>query len=93
MVLPPSKAGAVNATDTDALLGVAVPIVGASGTVTGIALAETLGLPCPTSLTADTLKLYDTAFVSPMTVALVNGEVPSANSDQVELAESLNSMT
>ena len=38
----------------------------------------------PALLTAATLKTYDEPFVKPVTVAVVDVDVPSANDDQVE---------
>jgi hypothetical protein len=40
--------------------------------------------PVPTELTAATLKIYDVLLVSPVTVALVEVLVPSANVVQVD---------
>jgi hypothetical protein len=50
--------GAVNATDTCVLPAVAVPMVGASGTVAGVTLLVLPeALPVPTLLVAVTVKL------------------------------------
>ena len=46
-------------------------------------------VPVPTELTADTLKLYEELFVSPVTVAVVLADVPSANVDQEPSAANL----
>src|SRR6187551_3785283 len=65
---PPVSAGAVNVTVTWPSPGVAVPIVGASGTVTGVPLAEVLAAPVPIALMALTRKLYAVPFERPVTV-------------------------
>jgi hypothetical protein len=59
MVLPPSLAGGVNVTDTDALPRVAVPIIGAPGTVAvGITAFDAAdGGPVPTPLVAVTVHV------------------------------------
>ena len=70
IVLPPLLAGAVNATVAVLLpVAVAVPIVGAPGTVYGVAelLAE-LAAPVPTELVAVTVKVYAVPLVNPVTV-------------------------
>ena len=89
IVEPPFEAGAVNATEARPLPGVAVPIVGAPGTVAGIADTGLLEVPCPTAFTAATVKSYDVPFVKPVTVAVVEVEIPSAKIDHVELAVGL----
>ena len=86
---PPSDAGAEKVTDACVLPPVAVPIVGTPGTVTGVAVAVALALPCPAEFTAETLKSYEEPFVRPVTVVDVAVETPSANVDHVEVAESL----
>ena len=59
---PPVAAGAVHRTVAEALPPVAVPIVGAAGTVAGTAGVTVFdaadGAPAPTALTAWTRKLY-----------------------------------
>ena len=86
-------AGAVKEIVACALPPVAVPITGASGTVTGIDVTDALALPCPATFTAATRKSYDDPFVSPLMVPLVFAETPSANVDHVELAVNLYSST
>ena len=59
IVAPPFDAGAVNAMVADvALVAVAVPIVGAPGTVVGvILLLAELDAPAPTLFVADTVNV------------------------------------
>jgi hypothetical protein len=58
MVLPPLNAGAVKATDAEALPAVAVPIVGALGTVLGVTLFEAAeAAPLPATFRAVTVKV------------------------------------
>jgi hypothetical protein len=81
IVAPPLEAGAVKATvaEVDPVF-VAVPIVGALGTVRGTTAAETVDVaPVPAALVALTRNVYDVAFVKPVTVADADVEVPSAN--------------
>jgi hypothetical protein len=69
---PPLNTGGVNVIVAWPLPLVAVPIVGASGTVAGV--TELLALeadPVPTALVAVTVNVYATPFVKPVTV---NGE-------------------
>jgi len=55
---PPFDAGAVKATLAAALPAVAVPIVGAPGTVAGVTLFDAAdALPVPTLLVAATVKV------------------------------------
>ena len=62
---------------------VAVGVVGMPGTVAGVEETTLLKLPCPTLFTAATSKLYALPFVSPVTVAEVPVETPSAKIVQV----------
>jgi hypothetical protein len=69
--------GAVKATDACPLPGVAVPMVGASGTVAGITLFDaTDAAPTPALFVAVTLKLYVVPLVSPVTVIGLPVPVP-----------------
>jgi hypothetical protein len=73
IVEPPLDEGAVKATETLALPAVAVPIVGAPGTVAGVAEFEAEdGAPVPTALVAVTVQVTGVPLVSPVTVS---GEV------------------
>ena len=68
MVLPPSFAGAVKATDPVSPATLKVPIVGAPGTVAGVTLFDAFdGSPVPTALVAVTVHAYALPFVSPVT--------------------------
>ena len=70
IVAPPLDAGVVHATVTDvALATVAVPIVGAPGTVAGVTEADALDKPdVPAEFVAVVLKKYVVPFVKPVTV-------------------------
>ena len=84
MALPPSIAGALQVRETSVFPAVPDTPVGASGVVAGVTLElSVLKLPVPTSFTAATLKIYAVPFVSPVTVAEVKVDVPSANGVQV----------
>jgi len=66
---PPSLAGAVKVTVARTFPAVAVPIVGASGTVEGVTEFEaTLAALLPLSFVAITVKVYAIPLVSPPTV-------------------------
>ena len=68
MTLPPSLAGAVKVTVALVFPPVAIPMVGAPGTVTGVMLFEAADAsPVPMALTALTVKVYAVPLVSPMT--------------------------
>ena len=69
IVAPPLDAGAVHATVTDVVLAiVAVPIVGAPGTVAGLTELDAADKPdVPTELVAVVLKKYAVPFVKPVT--------------------------
>ena len=68
MADPPLLAGVVKLTVALLFPAVAVPIVGAPGTVAGVTLLEAAeALPVPTLLVAVTVKVYDVPFVSPLT--------------------------
>ena len=74
MGLPPSARGAVQETLALALAAVAVPMVGAPGTVNGVTELEASDAALlPTTLVATTVKVYAVPLVSPVTVALVAG--------------------
>lgn len=61
--------GAVNVTVADALPAVAVPIVGAPGTVAGVTTFEAAEAgPVPTALVAVTVQDTGVPFASPATV-------------------------
>jgi hypothetical protein len=71
---PPLLAGAVNATVACALPGVAVPMVGAPGTVAGVTLFEAAeAAPVPIAFVAVTVNVYAVPFASPLTVIEVHG--------------------
>ena len=78
IALPPLLAGAVNATDALALPAVAVPIVGAPGTVpTGVTLFDAAdAAPVPMAFVAFTVKVYAVPLVNP--VMLIGLAVPLA---------------
>ena len=58
MALPPLLAGGVNVIVASPFPRVAVPMVGAPGTVDGVAITEAVdAVPVPTSFTAETLKV------------------------------------
>jgi hypothetical protein len=66
---PPLLTGAVNVTVTWPLPAVAVPIVGAPGTVDGVTEFEaTLGRPVPLAFVAVTVKVYAVPLMSTITV-------------------------
>jgi hypothetical protein len=70
MALPPLNAGAVKATDAEATPAVAVPIVGAFGTVLGVTLLEaTEAALLPMAFRAVTVKVYAVPLVRPETVS------------------------
>jgi hypothetical protein len=77
MVEPPLLAGGVKVTVACALPAVAVPIVGAPGTVAGVTLleAEEAG-PVPTAFVAVTVNVYAVPLVSPVTVQGDEAHVP-----------------
>ena len=74
MALPPLEAGAVQETLAWALPAVALALVGAADTVTGVTLLEAAdaGL-LPTALVAVTVKLTGVPLVRPEKVVLVAG--------------------
>ena len=70
-------AGAVKLTDALVFPGVAVPIVGAPGTVTGVTLLDAAEAdPVPTPLVAVTVNVYAVPLVSPVTVMGLVEPVP-----------------
>ena len=71
---PPFDAGAVNATVAWAFPAVAVPMTGAPGGPTGVALFDAADAgPVPAALLAVTVKVYAVPLVSPVTVMDVHG--------------------
>src|SRR3954470_3913121 len=71
---PPFEAGAVKVTVACALPAVAVPIVGAPGTVAGVTLFEGAeGGLAPMAFVAMTVKVYAVPLARPVTVADVQG--------------------
>jgi hypothetical protein len=74
MLEPPSLTGGVNVTDTSPFPLVAVPTVGAPGTVAGTTeLLVPEAMPVPTLFVAVTVKVYVTPLVNPV---IVIGEAP-----------------
>ena len=68
MALPPVDRGAVKATLISELPAVAVPMVGAPGTVNGVALLEGPDVaPGPAALVATTVQVYAVPLVRPLT--------------------------
>ena len=66
--MPPVTLGAVNVTLTSALPGVAMPMLGAFGTVAGVTLLEAAeGTLLPTALLASTVQVTGVPFVKPLT--------------------------
>jgi hypothetical protein len=77
MALPPLEAGAVNETEALATPGVAVPIVGAPGTVGVVMLFDAAeAAPVPIALVAVTVNVYAVPGVRPITVAGLALAVP-----------------
>ena len=67
---PPLDPGAVNVTVAWAIPAVAVPMVGAPGTVYGVTALDALeGFEVPPVLVAVTVKVYDVPLVRPVTVS------------------------
>ena len=61
--------GAVNVTDALAFPNVAVPIVGAPGTIAGVTLLDAPEAdPVPTPFVAVTVNVYGVPLLSPLTV-------------------------
>ena len=74
IAVPPFGAGAVKVTVACVFPRVAVPIVGAPGTMLGTTPLEALeAAPVPTAFVAWTVKVYAVPFVKPVTV---NGLAP-----------------
>ena len=76
---PPLETGAVNPTVAVVdPVAVAVPIVGALGTVRGVAAVVAVAVPLPTALTARICTLYEVPFTHaaalPLTVVITIGE-------------------
>jgi hypothetical protein len=73
---PPFDAGGVNATDACPLPPVAVPTVGAPGTVAAVTEFEAADAALvPAAFVAVTVKVYAVPFVRPITV--IGEEVPA----------------
>jgi hypothetical protein len=73
---PPLLAGDVNVTVACALPPVAVPIVGAPGTVAGVTPFDAAdAAPVPSAFVAATVNVYAVPFVRPATVIAVHGAV------------------
>ena len=91
MVAPPLNAGAVKLMVAWLLPGVAVPMVGASGTVRGVTNAAADAVPSPAELVALTVQLYCTPLARPVAmigdVAALSTRVgcTSATSAQVDV--------
>ena len=69
MAEPPLEAGAVKVAVAWALPAVAVPMIGAPGTVAGVTLFDAAEAgPVPIILVALTVKVYALPLVSPVTV-------------------------
>ena len=70
-------AGALNVTVALALPAVALPIVGAPGTIAGVTLFDAADAePVPMPFVAVTLNVYAVPFVSPLTVIGLVEPVP-----------------
>lgn len=70
MTAPPLEGDAVNAMVTCPLPAVAMPMVGAPGTVAGVTLLDVPdAAPVPTALVAVTLNVYAVPLLSPLTVS------------------------
>jgi len=70
-------AGAVKLTIALLLPAVAVPMVGAPGTVAGVTLLEAAeAAPVPTPLVAVTVKVYGVPLLSPLTVRGLPAPLP-----------------
>ena len=73
---PPSEAGGVKLTVAIPLPGIAVPIVGASGSVVGVTLFEAAdAAPDPATFVATTVNVYAVPLASPFTMIDVQGAV------------------
>ncbi len=69
IALPPSEPGAVQLTPAEAFPAVALPIVGAPGTVLGVTAFEAPESgEVPIAFVAATLKVYVVPFVKPLIV-------------------------
>lgn len=74
MPTPPLNAGAAKLMLAEALPGVAVPMVGASGTVRGVTNVGAEAVPTPAELVAVTVQEYCTPLASPVETI---GEAPA----------------
>jgi hypothetical protein len=78
MAEPPSLVGPLNVTDACAFPAVAIPIVGAPGTVEGITEFEAaLAGPVPMEFVAVTVKVYVVPLIKPFTVIGLDEPVPT----------------
>jgi hypothetical protein len=80
---PPLDEGADQANTTCASPVVPTTEVGAPGVPTNTEDDEDEYAPVPALLTAATLNTYDEPLVKPVTVVVVEDDVPSANVDQL----------
>ena len=77
---PPLLDGAVHVNETCVLPAVPDTLVGVPGVVTGVTADDAVETdPVPAALDALTRNVYAVPFVKPVTVALSNVDVPSAN--------------
>ena len=79
--------GAVHESETVVSPAVAVRLVGADGTVSGVDDTVLDGGLVPTEFIAETTKSYDCPFVRPVTVAEVAVLIPSSNEIKVTPSE------
>jgi hypothetical protein len=78
IVAPPSEPGAVKATVAVVdPVAVAVPIVGAPGTVRGVAAVLAVAVPSPIALTALICMLYEVPLTSAVDPSVLNVEITS----------------
>ncbi len=82
---PPSETGAVNETEASVFPAVADTIVGASGTVAGVAAADAVeGSESPAEFVATIVNVYATPFVNPLTtMGLATPEAVMSSGDDV----------
>jgi hypothetical protein len=85
---PPLLAGGVKLTVACALPAVAVPMVGAPGTVAGVTLFEAADAgPVPTELVAVTVNVYAVPLARPATVQAEVAHVPVCPPEEVAVYE------
>jgi hypothetical protein len=88
IVAPPLLPGGVKLTVACALPAVALPIVGASGTVAGVTLLEAADAgPVPIAFVAVTVNVYAVPFARPVTVQGEVAHVPVCPPDEVAVYE------